>query len=186
MDATLPVFVLSGPTAVGKGTVVRALQQLYPTLAVSVSATTRSARPTEVDGVDYYFVAESEFDRMIKAGELLEFALVHGQAYYGTPRTAVETLLREGRTVLLEIDLAGARQVRKTMPGAHFIFLAPPSWEELERRLVGRGTEGPEERERRLRTAKAELAAADEFDQVVINDKLEEAVARLASLMGLH
>ncbi len=186
MEPTPNVFVLSGPTAVGKGTVVKALQDLYPDLSVSVSATTRLPRPGEIDGQDYFFLSENEFARMIDAGELLEYALVHGQAHYGTPRSAVEDELDRGRTVLLEIDLAGARQVRESLPGARFLFLAPPSWEELKRRLIGRGTEGPVEQQRRLETAQSEMAAAPEFDEVVINDNLEEAVARLASLLGLH
>ena len=186
MGETPSVFVLSGPTAVGKGTAVKELLKRHPELAVSVSATTRAPRPGEVDGVDYYFVTEDEFASLLESGGLLEHALVHGQAYYGTPRAAVEDLLQSGKSVLLEIDLAGARQVRESMPGAQFIFLAPPSWEELERRLSGRGTEGPEEQRRRLKTAQEEMEAASEFDSVVINDNLEHAVSRLASLLRLN
>ena len=172
--------VLAGPTAVGKGTVVAALLKRYPHLRVSVSATTRNPRPGELNGVHYYFVSPSEFDSMIERGEMLEWALVHGKNKYGTPRGPVDTALAAGEPVLLEIDLAGAR------PDAQFIFLAPPSWEELEHRLIGRGTEGPEERERRLATARVEMEAASEFDHVVINDDIDRAVRELAGLIGLE
>ena len=178
--------VLAGPTAVGKGTVVAALRERYPHLLVSVSATTRNPRPGEVNGVHYYFVSPEEFDSMIEGGEMLEWALVHGTNKYGTPRGPVDAALAAGEPVLLEIDLAGARQVRANRPDAQFIFLAPPSWEELERRLVGRGTEGQEERERRLATARVEMDAASEFDHVVINDDVERAVRELAGLIGLE
>ena len=178
--------VLAGPTAVGKGTVVAALRERYPHLLVSVSATTRNPRPGEVNGVHYYFVSPEEFDSMIEGGEMLEWALVHGTNKYGTPRGPVDAALAAGEPVLLEIDLAGARQVRANRPDAQFIFLAPPSWEELERRLVGRGTEGPEERERRLATARVEMDAASEFDHVVINDDIDRAVRELAGLIGLE
>ena len=178
--------VLAGPTAVGKGTVVAALRERYPHLLVSVSATTRNPRPGEVNGVHYYFVSPEEFDSMIEGGEMLEWALVHGTNKYGTPRGPVDAALAAGEPVLLEIDLAGARQVRANRPDAQFIFLAPPSWEELERRLLGRGTEGPEERERRLATARVEMDAACEFDHVVINDDIDRAVRELAGLIGLE
>ena len=178
--------VLAGPTAVGKGTVVDALRERYPHLLVSVSATTRNPRPGEVNGVHYYFVSPEEFDSMIEGGEMLEWALVHGTNKYGTPRGPVDAALAAGEPVLLEIDLAGARQVRANRPDAQFIFLAPPSWEELERRLLGRGTEGPEERERRLATARVEMDAASEFDHVVINDDIDRAVGELAGLIGLE
>ena len=178
--------VLAGPTAVGKGTVVAALRERYPHLLVSVSATTRNPRPGEVNGVHYYFVSPEEFDSMIERGEMLEWALVHGTNKYGTPRGPVDAALAAGEPVLLEIDLAGARQVRANRPDAQFIFLAPPSWEELERRLLGRGTEGPEERERRLATARVEMDAASEFDHVVINDDIDRAVGELAGLIGLE
>lgn len=180
------VFVLSGPTAVGKGTVVKALQAKYPQLAVSISATTRPPRPGEHHGVHYFFVTEEEFARMKQQGDLLESATVHGAYQYGTPRFGVQEMLEEGRTVLLEIDLEGARQIRRTLPRARFIFLAPPSWEELERRLIGRGTESFEEQTRRLKTARQELDAAGEFDHIVTNDKLDDAVRQLADIMGLH
>ena len=178
--------VLAGPTAVGKGTVVAALRERYPHLLVSVSATTRNPRPGEVNGVHYYFVSPEEFDSMIEGGEMLEWALVHGTNKYGTPRGPVDAALAAGEPVLLEIDLAGARQVRANRPDAQFIFLAPPSWEELERRLLGRGTEGPEERECRLATARIEMDAASEFDHIVINDDIDRAVGELAGLIGLE
>ncbi len=177
------LVVLAGPTAVGKGTVVRALSEARPEIWVSVSATTRSPRPGEVDGVHYYFVSDDEFDRMIADGELLEWATVHGTHRYGTPRRPVEERLAADESCVLEIDLQGARQVRKSMPEALFVFLAPPSWNELVRRLVGRGTESEEERERRLRTARQELAAVSEFDEELVNDDLETAVAGLAALV---
>ncbi len=190
MDAQLHaaparLTVLAGPTAVGKGTVSADLRERYPEVWLSVSATTRSPRPGEVDGVHYHFLSTEEFDRLDTAGELLESAVVHGQNRYGTPRGPVEARLAAGEPALLEIDLQGARQVRETMPDARFVFLAPPSWEELERRLVGRGTEGPEERERRLATARVELAAEPEFDHVIINDDVHRATDELVSVIGL-
>lgn len=175
--------VLAGPTAVGKGTVVRALRDLNPDIWISVSATTRAPRPGEVDGTDYYFVGPDEFSRMIDAGELLEWATVHGRHRYGTPRRAVEEHLQAGTPTVLEIDLQGARQVKRTMPDAQFVFLAPPSWEELVRRLEGRGTEDPEERERRLATAREELAAVSEFDETIVNDTVDSAAAALERLV---
>ncbi|MGO3796916.1 MAG: guanylate kinase [Pauljensenia sp.] len=178
--------VLAGPTAVGKGTVVAALRARHPDVAVSVSATTRAPRPGEVDGVHYHFVTDQAFDEMVRDGRMLEWALVHGAHRYGTPREPVEQKLAQGVPVLLEIDLDGARQVRRSMPDANLVFLAPPSWEELEHRLVGRGTEGPEERERRLCTARTELASEGEFDHVMINDDVDRAAAELAHLMGLE
>jgi len=171
--------VLAGPTAVGKGTVVHALREREPDVWISVSATTRPPRPGEVEGVHYFFVTPERFDEMVARGELLEWAVVHGVNRYGTPRKAVENHLAQGVPVLLEIDLQGARQVRESMPDALFVFLAPPSWEELVARLVGRGTEGPQERERRLATARLEMAAESEFDAVIINDTVEAAAAEL-------
>lgn len=150
-----------------------------------MSATTRQPRPGEVDGVHYLFVGPDRFADMVADGELLEWAVVHGRNSYGTPRGPVQEKLDAGVATLLEIDLQGARQVRATMPEARFVFLAPPSWEELERRLVGRGTEGPEERERRLATAKVEMAAASEFDHVIVNDDVQRAADELVSVMGL-
>ncbi len=175
--------MLAGPTAVGKGTVVRALKKARPEIWVSVSATTRAPRPGEVDGEDYFFVTPEEFDRMIDDRELLEWATVHGTHRYGTPRRPVEERLADDVPCVLEIDLQGARQVRASMPEALFVFLQPPSWDELVRRLVGRGTETEEERERRLATARLELAAAEEFDEELVNDDLDTAVAGLAALV---
>ena len=178
------LIVLAGPTAVGKGTVVRALREMAPDVYVSVSATTREPRPGEVDGVHYHFISAEEFDARVAAGEFLEWAVVHGQNRYGTLRGPVETRLAGGDSVLLEIDLQGARQVKQTMPEAHFVFLAPPSWEELVDRLVGRGTEDDEERERRLATARKELEAVQEFDQVIINDTVERAATELLHVVN--
>ncbi|MBI4941477.1 guanylate kinase [Kineosporia sp. A_224] len=177
--------VLAGPTAVGKGTVSADIRQRYPEVWLSVSATTRARRPGEVDGVHYHFVTPERFDEMVAGGELLEWAVVHGVNRYGTPRAAVEEALRQGRPALLEIDLQGARQVKETMPEAFFVFLAPPSWDELVRRLVGRGTEGEEERERRLSTARVELAAEPEFDKTIVNDDVNRATDELVQCMGL-
>lgn len=180
---TSRLTVLAGPTAVGKGTVSADIRRRYPEVWLSVSATTRAPRPGEVDGQHYHFVTSAEFDRLIEAGEMLEWARVHGRNLYGTPSGPVLRRLASGGEALLEIDLQGARQVRKRMPEAFFVFLAPPSWEELVRRLVGRGTEDAEERERRLRTARAELAAADEFDAVVVNDDVTRATDEIIGLM---
>ncbi|GAA2520886.1 guanylate kinase [Rarobacter incanus] len=170
----------------GKGTVSADIRKRYPQVWLSVSATTRKPRPGEVDGVHYHFVSGDEFARMVSDHQLLEWAVVHGRNWYGTPRAAVEEQLSRGVPSLLEIDLAGARQVRAAMPEARFIFLAPPSWDELVRRLVGRGTEDEEERERRLATAKVELAAADEFDHVVVNDEVSRATDQIVALMGIR
>lgn len=150
---------------------------------LSVSVTTRPPRPNEQDGVHYLFVGEAEFDRMQAAGELLEWALVHGRAKYGTPAAPVKDVLASGRPALLEIDLQGARQVREAMPEALFVFLAPPSWEELVHRLIGRGTESKDERDVRLETARHELAAAAEFDVTIVNDDVDRASEELVSLM---
>jgi guanylate kinase len=175
--------VLAGPTAVGKGSVAADIREHHPEVWISVSATTRSPRPGEEDGVHYWFVSDEEFDRMVAAEELLEWALVHNSARYGTPRRAVEDVLATGRPAMLEIDLQGARQVRETMPEALFVFLAPPSWEELVRRLVGRGTEDEEERARRLATAVEELAAEAEFDVSIVNHEVHASAEELVALM---
>jgi guanylate kinase len=180
------LVVLAGPTAVGKGTVAAYIREHFPEVWLSVSATTRHPRPGERDGVHYHFVDDVEFERMREAGELLEWAVVHGRASYGTPRRPVEQALDEGRMALLEIDLQGARQVREAMPEAYFVFLAPPSWDELVRRLVGRGTEDEEEREARLATARRELEAAAEFDVTIVNDEVRHAAEQLVSLMRSH
>jgi guanylate kinase len=178
--------VLAGPTAVGKGTVAAAVRERHPEVWISVSATTRRPRPGEVDGQHYHFVSEAEFDEMVATDALLEWAVVHGAARYGTPRLPVEEALAAGRPSLLEIDLQGARQVRASMPGALFVFLAPPSWDELVRRLVGRGTESEFERQRRLDTAVAELAAEAEFDVTIVNREVHEAAEELVGLMTGH
>jgi len=175
--------VLAGPTAVGKGTVSGYIREHFPHVWLSISATTRPPRPGEEDGRHYYFVSNEEFDTMIERGDMLEWALVHGRNRYGTPRYAVEKALDDGFMPLLEIDLQGARQIRESMPEALFVFLAPPSWDELVRRLVGRGTENEEERTRRLATAEVEMAAADEFDVVIVNDDVRRAAEELVSLM---
>jgi guanylate kinase len=179
------LVVLAGPTAVGKGTVAAEVRDTHPEVWISVSATTRRPRPGEEDGVHYWFVADEEFDRMVADGELLEWALVHQRARYGTPRRPVERALAEGRPAMLEIDLQGARQVRETMPEALFVFLKPPSWEELVRRLVGRGTESAEERALRLDTARLELAAEAEFDVTIVNHEVHAAADELVALMML-
>ncbi|WP_298252322.1 guanylate kinase [uncultured Arthrobacter sp.] len=178
--------VLAGPTAVGKGTVSTYIRDNYPDVWLSVSATTRPPRPGEEDGVHYFFVSPEEFDRLTAEGELLEWAVVHGRNRYGTLRRTVQEAIDQGRRVLLEIDLQGARKVRETMPEANFVFLAPPSWDEMVRRLVGRGTETAQEQQQRLETAKLELAAEPEFNHTVINDSVEHAADELVSLMGLH
>ncbi|CAN5847156.1 guanylate kinase [soil metagenome] len=178
------LLVLAGPTAVGKGTVVAEVRRDYPQVWVSVSATTRAPRPGERHGEHYLFVTPAEFDQMVAAEELLEWAVVHGTHRYGTPRPPVEQALAAGHKALLEIDLQGARQVRAAMPGARFVFLAPPSWDELVRRLAGRGTEPAAERERRLATARAEMAAEQEFDVTVVNADVRQAAADLVALWG--
>lgn len=177
--------VLAGPTAVGKGTVAADIRRRYPQIWLSVSLTTRAPRPGETDGVHYHFVDGAEFQRMIDEGELLEWAQVHGRNRYGTPRRPVEQALVEGRPALLEIDLQGARQVRESMPDALFVFLKPPSVEELVRRLVGRGTENEEERRRRLATAEVEMAAEAEFDVTIVNQDVRRATDELVSWMGV-
>ena len=175
--------VLAGPTAVGKGTVSADIRARYPEIWLSVSATTRPARPGEIDGVHYLFSSPEEFAQMVARGEFLEHAVVHGRHHYGTPRGPVDACLAQGRPALLEIDLQGARQVRQTMPEARFVFLAPPTWEELVRRLVGRGTENDEERARRLATAQIEMAAQSEFDHTIVNDDVMRATDELVALI---
>ncbi len=177
--------VLAGPTAVGKGSVAADIRGNHPEVWISVSATTRAPRPGEEHGVHYWFVSDAEFDRMVAEGELLEWAVVHNANRYGTPRGPVDEALAAGRPSMLEIDLQGARQVRETMPEAFFVFLAPPSWEELVRRLVGRGTEDEAERERRLQTAVEELAAEAEFDVTIVNHEVHAAADELVALMVL-
>ena len=177
------LVVLAGPTAVGKGSVAADVRRHHPEAWISVSATTRPPRPGEQDGVHYWFVDDDQFDAMVERGDLLEWAVVHKAARYGTPRQPVEAALAEGRPAMLEIDLQGARQVRQTMPDALFVFLKPPSWDELVRRLIGRGTETEEERERRLVTAREELAAEEEFDVSIVNHEVHAAAEELVALM---
>lgn len=176
--------VLSGPSGVGKSTVVAHLRTVYPEVWLSVSATTRTPRPGEQHGVQYYFVDDDEFDKLVANGELLEWAEFAGNRY-GTPRRAVLDKLAAGEPVLLEIDLQGARLVRESMPEAHLVFLAPPSWEELVRRLTGRGTESPEVIEERLAAARVELAAESEFDETLVNTSVEAVARELLALMQI-
>ncbi len=177
-------MVLSGPSAVGKSTVVRCLRDQIPDLHFSVSVTTRAPRPGEVDGVDYTFISSERFQQLIDDGLLLEWAEIHGGLHRsGTPAQPIRDATAAGHPVLIEVDLAGARSVKEAMPEALTVFLAPPSWEALQSRLTGRGTETPEVMDRRLATARAELAVQDEFDHVVVNSQLESACAELVSLL---
>lgn len=176
------LVVISGPSGVGKGTVVTRLVDELPDAEVSTSVTTRRPRDGERDGIDYHFVDDGGFDQLIEAGELLEWASYAGNRY-GTPRGPVDDALEAGRDVLLEIEVKGALQVRARCSDAVLVFLVPPSEEELERRLVGRGTEDPDERALRLATARAELDAADVFDHRVVNDDLDACVARVLALL---
>ena len=182
---TASVWVISGPSGVGKGTVCAVLRERYPEAFYSVSATTRAARTGEIDGVSYHFVSSERFQSMIEHGELLEWAVVYGHNYYGTPKQPVDDALRAGQVVVLEIDLQGARQVKQNLPKAQLVFLSPPSWEELVARLSGRGTEDEAAQQRRLETAKRELASVDEADHVIVNREIEETVAALVGLLGL-
>ncbi len=178
------MVVLSGPSAVGKSSVVRCLREQIPDLHFSVSATTRAPRPGEVDGVDYHFVSPARFQQLIDEGALLEWAEIHGGLHRsGTLAEPVRAAAAAGLPVLIEVDLAGARAVKKAMPEALSVFLAPPSWADLEARLIGRGTETAEAIRRRLDTARVELAAQTDFDEVVVNSRLESACAELVSLL---
>ncbi len=176
------VFVITGPSGVGKGTLIRALRERVPELDLSVSATTRRARPGETQGVDYHFLSDEEFQKRIDAGEFVEWAEYSGRRY-GTLRSALEASTSAGRPVVLEIEVQGARQVRETLPDAVQIFIAPPSEDALRARLVGRGTDDPDQVARRLEVAREELAAKEEFPHVVVNDRLEDAVAELVALV---
>jgi guanylate kinase len=176
--------VLSGPSGVGKSTVVAHLRKMHPELWLSVSVTTRHPRPGEKNGVHYHFVDNDEFEKLVANGELLEWAVFAGNRY-GTPRAAVLEKLDCGVPVLLEIDLQGARQVRESMSDARLVFLAPPSWDELVRRLTGRGTEPQDVIDRRLESAKVELAAESEFDTTLVNRSVEQVAAELLTLLGV-
>jgi guanylate kinase len=176
------VFVITGPSGVGKGTLIRSLLERVPELELSVSATTRAPRPGERNGVDYHFKTQEEFDRHIAAGDFLEHAEYSGNRY-GTLRSELERRLAEGVPVVLEIEVQGARQVRAAMPEAVAVFIAPPSPQALRTRLVGRGTDTPEQVERRLRTAERELEAQPEFAHVIVNDRLDQAAADLAGVV---
>ena len=178
------LVVLAGPSGVGKSSVVDALRGRLPELFFSVSATTRDPRPGEVDGVHYRFVGPAGFAVLIERGELLEWAEIHGGLQRsGTPREPVEQALSAGRPVLVEVDLAGARNIKAVLPEAVTVFLAPPSLAELERRLRGRGTESEAQFRRRLQTAREELAACDEFDVVIVNADVQDVVSRLVDLL---
>ena len=174
--------VLSGPSGVGKSTVVASLRRLYPQVWVSVSVTTRAPRLGEADGCEYSFISDSEFEQMVQNDKLLEWATFAGNKY-GTPKEPLAQKLRDGVPALLEIDLAGARQVRRAVPGALLVFLAPPSWEELVRRLTSRRTEPQEAVTRRLEAARVELAAESEFDVTLVNTSVEEVCRRLVALI---
>lgn len=180
------LVVVAGPTAVGKGTILRNVIDNNDDIVMSVSATTRPPRPGEVDGVDYFFVDSGRFDDMIAGGELVEWAVVHGQHRYGTPSAGIDAQRDFGKTVILEIDVQGARQIRTQLPDALFVFIAPPTFEELARRLSLRGTEGPGERQRRLATAVEEMAVKDEFDVIVVNDVVEKASQKVVDLVFAH
>jgi len=188
-DATRPaearLTVLSGPSGVGKDSVIEMIRVRAPWVWLSVSVTTRRMRDYEVDGVHYFFVDRTEFERLADSGQLLEWAEFAGNLY-GTPRGAVEARLSNGQPVLLKIDLQGARQVRAAMPDAQLVFLAPPSWEELQRRLVGRGTDDAETIRHRLEHARDEMAAQPDFDVTVVNHFIEQAADDLLELLGSH
>ena len=179
------VFVITGPSGVGKGTLIRGLMERLPELELSISATTRPPRAGEEDGVDYYFLSPQEFQRRVRAEEFVEHADYAGRSY-GTLRSELERRMQHGAAVVLEIEVEGARQVRRSVPDAVQVFIAPPSLDALRTRLIGRGTDGSEEVERRLRVAEHELQAQPEFEHVVTNDRLEDALERLTEIVALH
>jgi guanylate kinase len=172
------LIVLTGPSGVGKGTLLKALLARHPELSLSISATTRSPRAGEIDGLNYYFVTRQQFDLMVNEGEFLEWA-EFAKNCYGTPRRSVEEQLKQGTWVILEIELEGARQVRETFPTAYRIFILPPSIEELESRIRGRGQDSDDAIARRLSHARAEIDAANEFDATIVNDDFDLALDRL-------
>ncbi len=176
------VFVITGPSGVGKGTLIRGLMEQMPQLALSVSATTRAPRPGEQDGVDYHFLTREAFDRSVRAGEFVEHADYAGRSY-GTLRSELQERIERGSPVVLEIEVQGARQVRAAMPDAVQVFIAPPSLEALRTRLVGRGTDDSDEVQRRLSVAEHELEAQPEFEHVVVNDRLDDALVRLTEIV---
>jgi guanylate kinase len=177
------LFVVAGPSGVGKGTVIQRVLEIDPSVVLSVSVTTRSPRPGEVDGVDYRFVSEEEFDRLVATDALLEWAVIFGHHRSGTPSEPVEAARSEGRHVVLEIDVQGARHVRARAQDATLIFLAPPSLEELERRLRERGTEDEAQLEGRLAAAREELSEAPLFEHVVVNDEVSRAAEEIARIL---
>ena len=177
------VFVITGPSGVGKGTLIRNLLSSVPSLELSVSATTRRPRPGEEDGVDYHFLTDDQFAERVAHGDFVEHADYSGRRY-GTLRSELERRTAAGVPVVLEIEVQGARQVRETLPDAVQVFIVPPSQEALRERLVGRGTDSPEDVERRLQVAEQELTARDEFQYQVVNDRLEEAVAELQAIVA--
>jgi guanylate kinase len=176
------VFVITGPSGVGKGTLIRGLLERVPQLGLSISATTRSPRPGETDGADYHFLSTEEFDERVAAGDFVEHATYSGRRD-GTLRSELEGRLARGEPIVLEIEVQGARQVRQAMPEALQVFIAPPSRDALRARLVGRGTDDPEQVDQRLLTAEEELKAQPEFARVVVNDRLEEATDELANIV---
>lgn len=176
------VFVITGPSGVGKGTLIRGLREHVPELELSVSATTRRPRPGERDGIEYHFLTDPEFDRLLAQGAFVEHASYSGHRY-GTLRSELEERLQRGIPVVLEIEVQGARQVRQTLPDAVTVFIAPPSQDALRARLIGRGTDATGDVQERLRTAARELQSSDEFDHVVVNDRLEDATEQLAAIV---
>jgi guanylate kinase len=177
------VFVITGPSGVGKGTLIRGLMERLPQLQLSVSATTRVARPGELDGRDYHFLSPEEFELRVRAGDFVEHADYAGRRY-GTLRSELDDRVQAGVPVVLEIEVQGARQVRAAMPEALQVFIAPPSLDALRTRLIGRGSDGPEEVERRLGVAREELGAQSEFAHVVVNDRLDDALGQLTAIVS--
>ena len=183
MTAAAKLVVMAGPSAVGKGTLATFVVTHFPNFALSISATTRSPRQGEVDGESYFFISEEEFEDRVNAGQMLEWAKVHGKHSYGTPRAAVERALAQGKHVILEIDVQGAFQVRSSFPDAVLIFVNPPSFEELKARLDKRGTESEQDKQIRLETARTELLLAKEFDFSVINDEVARCAQEVVDLV---